>query len=179
MPPQSPPLKEINPTEVYGMDICCYDWGQYDRTDQIVNGKPIYETLNGHQLVYDNEVWVFTHNPVGRMAELGQSNDQIYPETLRNWTFTDPSGLNFVDYYFVPIFCTSKNVLFFIFHPPQKKMTSLIFSSIQMIFKVSNFSKFENNNWWSFLHKIYKSLEKEHFSQLALDKKNQATTIFC
>jgi len=109
---QSPMLlQEIYPGKL--AEDCATDFftpfnGHYSRKSEVVAGKPVYKTSDKQwKITWDQSenLWIFQEEGSSKiMMESVTTSKQIYPETLKDWSFSDGNG-NFVDYNKVRISC--------------------------------------------------------------------------
>jgi hypothetical protein len=78
-------------------------------TDEMTNGKPIYN-LGEKKLCWNtNELWAFFESETGVLTEVTQNGGNWnYPKSGNDWSFRDTTMSLFVYYFDVVVECTSK-----------------------------------------------------------------------
>ena len=76
----------------------------------MINNYPTYINTDGFEL-YWQEVWTFKAANGDIMASIDSAGSQLYPESYKDWAFTDTSG-NVQRFDNVPVWCSGKLCFF-------------------------------------------------------------------
>jgi hypothetical protein len=81
---------------------------------------PIYKSSLNYHLYFNDQVWEIAYPSIGVMAQMNGNGHQIYPESGKDWIFMKLNG-DYEVYKNVPIKCTGKLILKFLFQQVSKK----------------------------------------------------------